>query len=326
MNVRPIIGVCVLSFSFSMAGQQIMQETSERGQPVDAAAFKQNLESRIRGFEDAVRKNEANHASNLEQGKVYAHLGLLYEDVAQLERSEVALERAVSLLRRDVDSKRELAKALSELGSLHVVMGKLRKSEKEEQEELRLGKELGDELQIAQSWDDLAALSLARHQYGKARDFAQRAVTGFVENKSAERYSAIFSRYTLALADCHLKDYASAIPLLASAIDEARATRQAGDLPIGFGEFLLGYALWKSEDSSAANGHLQEGVATMRGQLGWGHPAYLKMLGYYSQFLRESRQVEAANDVQRQIRRAEAVVDVRTLGTRAGISGFDGLH
>ncbi len=326
MNVRPIVSVCVLSFSFSMTGQQIVQEIGDRGQPVSAAAFKQNLESRIRGFKDAVRKNEADHASNLEQGKVYAQLGLLYEDVAQLERSEAAFARAVSLLRRDVDSKRELAKALSELGSLHVVMGKLRESEREEQEELRLGEELEDKLQIAQSWDDLAALSLARHKYGKARDFAQLAVTGFVGNEGAEPHGSIFSRYTLAMADCHLKDYASAIPLLTLAIDEARAARSAEELPVGFGEFLLGYALWKSGDSSAANGHLQEGVVTMKVQLGWGHPVYLKVLGYYSQFLRESRQVEAANDVERQIRRAEAVVDVRTLGARAGISGFDGLR
>jgi hypothetical protein len=64
----------------------------------------------------------------------------------------------------------------------------------------------------------------------------------------------------------------------------------------------------------------------MREQLGWGHPTYLRVLGYYSKFLHETRQVEAAKDVDRQIRRAEAVVDVRSLETRAAVNGFDGLR
>jgi tetratricopeptide (TPR) repeat protein len=327
MNVRHVVSIVfALLFSFSVAAQQIVQEASGSRQPADGAAFKQDLERLIRGFEDAAHKDEVSHASNLELGKIYGQLGLLYEDAAQWERSESALEHAVSLLRRDADSKKELAKALSELGSLHVAMRKFRESEKEEQEGLRLGEESGDKLQIARSQDDLAALWLAQHKYDKARDFAQQAVAEFVVNERAEPYDSILSRYTLALADCHLRDYASAIPLLTTTLDEARAKMQPHDLPIGFGEFLLGYALWKSGDSSAASGHLEEGIAAMKGQLGWGHPAYLTMMGYYSKFLRETRQVEAANDVDRQIRRAQSVVDVRSLGARVGVNGFDGLH
>jgi tetratricopeptide (TPR) repeat protein len=325
MNIRPVISVVfALVYSCGLSGQQL--EDGRNGAGETSRPFKEELELRIGEMEDTARKSEASRASDLELGKIYEQLGLLYEDAAQWTRSESAGEHAVALLRRDEASKKELAKALGEMGNLHVVMGKLRESEKEDKEALRLGVESGDKLQIAHSWDDLAALSLARHKYQQARDFARHAVAAFAANEEPEPFDAISARYTLALAYCHLKDYANAIPLLTSAVDEARATMRGEHIPIGFGEFLLGYALWKSGDPSSASGHLEDGIAGMRDQLGWGHPTYLTLLGYYSQFLRETRQLEAAKDVDRQIRRAEAVVDVRSLDTRGVVSGFGGLR
>jgi hypothetical protein len=57
-------------------------------------------------------------------------------------------------------------------------------------------------------------------------------------------------------------------------------------------------------------------------QLGWGHPAYLKALRCYAQFLHENQQVEAANVVERRIRQAEAVVDVHSMQTAQGMFGL----
>ena len=324
MNVRLVVSVVLaLSFSLSLAGQQIVQNT---GQLVGAAAVKQEREFRISRLEDAARRGEANREPNIDLGKIYGQLGLLYQDVARWARAEAALERAVQLLRRDEASKRELAKAISELGNLHVEMGRLRESEKEGQEALRIAEELGDKLVIAQSWDDLAGLALAQHKYERARDFAEKAVAEFVTNEGSKPFDAISARYTLALADCNLGDYGHAIPLLTDAVDDAKTKMPARDLPAGFGEFLLGYALWKSGDASAAGAHLEEGIAIMKEQLGWGHPVYLRVLGQYAQYLRETRRVAAANDVMREIRRAEAVVDVRSLETRSALNGFDGLR
>jgi hypothetical protein len=114
--------------------------------------------------------------------------------------------------------------------------------------------------------------------------------------------------------------------LLKAAIDEGKAKLQPDDLPIGVGGFLLGYACWKSGNVSDADRFMQEGTAAMSRQLGWGHPAYLSALKQYAQFLRENRQVEAANVVERRIRQAEAVVDVHSIQTSQGMFGFDGLH
>jgi tetratricopeptide (TPR) repeat protein len=324
MNIRLVVSVVlVLSLSFSLAGQEIVQDA---GQPPGAAAVKRERELLISRFEDAARRGEANRDADVDVGKIYGQLGLIYQDVGQWARAEDALKRAVLLLRRDETSKKELVTAIGDLGNLHVVMGKLRDSEKEDQEALRLAEELGDKVAIAQSWDNLAALALAQHKYERARDFAQKAAAEFVANERSEPFDVISARYTLALADCHLGDYGHAIPLLTDAVDEAKTKMQARDLPAGFGEFLLGYALWKSGDTSAARAHLEEGIAVVKEQLGWGHPVYLRMLGHYAQYLRETRRVEAANDVMREIRRTEDVVDVRSLETRSTANGFDGLR
>jgi hypothetical protein len=64
----------------------------------------------------------------------------------------------------------------------------------------------------------------------------------------------------------------------------------------------------------------------MNTQLGWGHPSYLNALKCYAQYLHESRQLEAANVIERKIRQAEAVVDVHSIQTVQGMFGFDGLH
>ena len=98
------------------------------------------------------------------------------------------------------------------------------------------------------------------------------------------------------------------------------------DLPIGLGHFLLGYAYWKSGDLSDAGPHMQRGMAAMSAELGWGHPAYVSALKQYAKFLHESKNVEAASLVERQIRQAEAVVDVHSIQAGQGVFGFAELR
>jgi tetratricopeptide (TPR) repeat protein len=289
-------------------------------------ALKQEIRRRIDILEAAIRKAEANHAADVELGNAYRQLALLYEDAAEWGRSEATLEHAISLLRHSAESSKDLATAVSQLGSLHVAIGRLRDSEREELEALKLREKLDDRLQIARSWSDLAALSLAQHKFEKARDYAQKAVTEFVANEQAGVVDRITARYTLALAFCYLKENASAIPLLKAAIDDARAKLEMNDFPIGLGDFLLGYAYWKSGDLSDAGPHMQRGMAGMSAQLGWGHPAYVSALKQYAKFLHESKNLEAASIVDRQIRQAEAVVDVHSIQAGQGAFGFAGLR
>jgi tetratricopeptide (TPR) repeat protein len=325
MNVRLVIcPILALLLSSYAPGQ--LQEASEVGQSVRATAatgaFKQDLLHKVALEESAIRQAESAHATNVELCKLYVQLGLLYQDVALWEKSEAVLEHAVSLLRHTAEQSANLASALSELGNLHLAMGKLGECEKEELEALSLRQAVGDRLRIARSWSDLSALYLNKRKFVQARDFAQQAVAEFVTNAQAEVLDRMAARISLSEALCYLKDCPSAIPLLKAVLDEAKATLQPDSFAIGESDFILGYAYWKAGDISEAEEHMKRGAAVMNVQLGWGHPVYLKALACYAQFLRENHRVDAANVVEGRIRQAEAVVDVRSLQAHQGAFGF----
>jgi hypothetical protein len=75
-----------------------------------------------------------------------------------------------------------------------------------------------------------------------------------------------------------------------------------------------------------ASKYMEHGTGIMKEQLGWGHPTYLNALMQYARFLREDRRVEDAEAVERQIRLADAVVDVHSIQTGNGSVGLVGLH
>jgi len=328
MNIRLVIGV-VLLLSYAH-GQQPLQGGGE-GQTTQVTAtesseFKQKVLRQVALKETGVKQAESNHATPVTLSKLYLELGLLYQEVAWWDRSEAALAHAVSLLRGLSEPSGDLATAITQLGKLHVVMGKRRESEKEELEALKLRLELGDHLQIAHSWTDLAVLYLKQQKFAKARDFALQAEAEFAVNRQASALDRVTVRSVLSEALCSLKDCASAIPLLTAALNEARTAFQPNDFIIGLCNYLLGDAYWKSGDILAAEDHMQRGTTQMSAQLGWGHPVYLTALKHYALFLRENQRMEAANIIERQIRQAEAVVDVRAISTRQGAFGFNELH
>jgi tetratricopeptide (TPR) repeat protein len=307
------------------------QGVDQSGLPTGAAsntadALKQNLVRRIARAEAAVRQAEAAHESTVVLSGTYVKLGLCYQSAAQWGRAEGALDHAVSLRRQPFESGADLATALSQLATLHVMMGKLRESEREEQEALKLRQNIGDPLQIARSRNDLAILYLAKQKYEKARDLARQAEAEVDKNGRADVFDRVTARVTLAEALCDLKDCPSAIPLLKVALDEAKAMLHPYDFPVGLSNFLLGYAYWKSGNMSEAEEYMKAGTDEMSLQLGWGHPAYLRALTFYAQFLHENRQVEAANIVERRIRQAEAVVDFHSIQTAQGMFGISGLR
>jgi len=329
MNIRLVIGVALLLSSYAH-GQQLL-EGGEEGQPTQITAtnsseFKQQVLRQVSLKETAVKQAESVHANAATLSKIYLQLALLYQEVAWWERSEAALAHAVSLLRVLPEPSGDLATAITQLGKLHVLMGKRRESEKEELEALKLRQDLGDSLQIAHSWNDLAVLYLKEQKFAKARDFAKQAEAEFVANRQASALDRITARSALSEALCSRKDCPSAIPLLEAALSEARTALQPSDFIVGLCDYLLGDAYWRSGDIYAANEHMERGTTVMSAQLGWGHPAYLNALKHYALFLRENQRMEAANVVERQIRQAEAVVDVRAIPGHRGTLSFEGLH
>jgi tetratricopeptide (TPR) repeat protein len=284
------------------------------------------LLQRISVYEAAAKEAESAGASDDTVAKVYAQLASFYEEAGMYSQSEVALGHAVTLLRRNAESSSQLATNINYLGMLHAEMGKMREAEREELEALRLRQNAGDSLEIARSWNALSAFYFKERKYAPSRDLAQRALDEFSRDKQADVIDRISSRLNLSLALCYMKECPSAIPVLKDTIAISKIAFKPTDFPVGEGEFLLGFAYWKSGDVAGANEYMEEGTSMMKAQLGWGHPAYLNSLGQYARFLRENRRVEDAEAIERQIRRAEGVVDVHSIQTRDGTDSLAGLR
>jgi tetratricopeptide (TPR) repeat protein len=318
-----------LFFVHAVAAQLKPQSKNEEASASPVAvkpsdAYKQDLIRRIGVAAAAAGQAEAAHAANLELGKVYLELGLLYEDAAWWDRSEAALTHAVPLLR--TGPMPDLATVIGELGSLHIAMGKLRDSEKEEKEALKIRQSFGDPLQIARSQNDLAILYLTKQNYRKAKDFAQAAEAELATDERASVTDRMIAQLILSEALCYLKECVSAIPLLKANLEAAKTKMSSNDFPIGVSKFLLGFGYWKSGDMSRAEEYLRDGIAQMGIQLGWGHPTYVRALRQYALFLHETHQMEAASAVERSIRQSEAVVDVHSIQTAQGMFSLGGLR
>ena len=310
---RPLLALLLATCAF---GQQ----------PVPEIPTMAEIPRQIAMYEAAIKEARSAHASDVAMATMLSRLASLNVDAGRYGGAEVALEEAISLRRRSPASSGQLARDIDSLGWVHVEMGKMRLAEDEELEALKMREGVGDSLEIARSWNSLAALYLRWNKYVTARDFSRRAMDEFALNPRADAVDKVSSQFGLSMALCSMKDCPSAISLLKEGIRIANATFRPKDFPIGVGYFLLGYAYWQSGQLSEAGEFMREGTAIMKEQLGWGHPVYLKALRQYASFLRKSKRQEDAKVVEHEIRQAEAVVDVHTIPTRTSGDVFAGLR
>jgi tetratricopeptide (TPR) repeat protein len=287
-----------------------------------AFADRPELLRRIALYETALQQAKEVHSPVETLVKLNLHLSAAYSDLAMYPRAEQAVQRAIELLRSGSES--ELAAAISYLALLHVVMGEMRGAEKEGLEALRIRERVGEPVAIALSWSQLAALYLRRHEYKKAVEFGQKAFEVLGDDPGIDPSESIGVRFTVARALCESGDSAKAIPMIQQSIETAKAAYGKDSLPEGIGGYLLGYAYWRSGDMAGAAEWMERGTTRMKVELGWGHPMYVEALGKYALFLRGRGQVEAAAVLEREVRQAGVVVDVRSLPQHTGAMGLTG--
>src|ERR1700751_3200289 len=125
MNVR-LLATPILSLLLAdcAPGQSAPQDAGQSKPSTGVVAntsdaYKQKFLREVALAEKAVKEAEAAHATNTALSKAYVRLGLWYQNVAQWNRSEAALDHAVALLRHPSDSAADLATAMGQLASLH---------------------------------------------------------------------------------------------------------------------------------------------------------------------------------------------------------------
>ena len=330
-HVAFFAGVVVLAGVAVFAGEKAAGESENkaetRGGEVSTATGweRPKLLKQITVYEDTVRQGEASHAPAGSLAKVYVQLASLYADVAMYPRAEEAIQRGIVLLRRDTESKQgELAAVIEDLATLHVSMGDLDKAQKEGQQALQLRLRDGDRVAIGASYRQLAALYLKRHSFRKSVEFGERAMDSIGAETSENADDWVAVRYTLAKALCENGSCGRAIPVLQQGIEQAKTSYGESSLPVGMGYFQLGVTYWRDGATVEAARWLERGVGLMKAELNWAHPTYVNALREYAKFLRKNGTEEAALVVEREVRQADAVVDVSRMAKMPG--GVSGLR
>jgi hypothetical protein len=217
-----------------------------------------------------------------------------------------------------------LAEAIQDLALVHVAMGALGNAEKEGLEALRIRERVGDPMAIVDSRSHLAGVYLRRHEYTKAVEFGQKAMDVLDGGSGVDPVDRIALRFTVARALCGAGSVRRRYRYSSSRSNWLKGTYGKDALPGGLGYYLLGYAYWHTGDMAGAAEWMERGTTRMKVELGWGHPMYVDAMGQYALFLRERGRTEEAAVVEQEIRRAEAVVDVRSLPQHTRALGLTG--
>ena len=90
-----------------------------------------------------------------------------------------------------------------------------------------------------------------------------------------------------------------------SSIPIAHATYPDNSIPVGYIDFLLGYASWKSDDSVNADELMKRGVHELEMQVGWGHPTYLRVLRQYQGYLSQTGRKGEAKQLEGKLKKLE---------------------
>ena len=178
-----------------------------------------------------------------QDGAVWWHLAMLYQDAARYEDAERAYTKALELLK--TGDRAMLANAMDEMGTMYMETGNYAKAEPLEREALAMREAGNDSVGVGRSWMHLTMLSLGRHNLANAANYAELAAdrlvperTGHAAEKVATPEEKMTALIYLSLVRCAQRDCAQAIPELRAASGIAQASYGAGGLPVARAEDL----------------------------------------------------------------------------------------
>jgi tetratricopeptide (TPR) repeat protein len=272
---------------------------------------KEDLQKQIHKYEAISAQADPPAMAPVPAGRIWEHLGQLYEDAGMYPQSETTYTHAIRLLRTAPGADADRASAIDGLGTLYMMWGDTSQAERAEREALSIRQANGLSSDLAQSWYHLAELALREHRFDKARDYAQRAVDQLQAEPAPDADEEINARFALGAALVRLQRYPEAIAMMQTAIELVHRTYLPGDFPTGYGSFLLGFTYWKSGDLERARGLMKDGAVIIQKQLGWSHPICIAIMSEYEEYLRGTRQKEEARAVEDELKKHGGIEGLR---------------
>lgn len=241
-------------------------------------------------------------------GVAWLHLAIDYQDAAEYEHAERAYRRAIGLLK--TKNRTTYATALDRMGSMYVERGKFSKAEPLERKALAIRLDENDTAAIGTSYMHLAMLLYGRHDLAGAEADAEMAASLLAPEHAAKASGSTPEEEMTALVDlslirCVRSNCAGTVHNLDRALRLAHANYQAESVPVGFLDFLLGYAHWRSGDAGDAAELMARGIGEMEKDMGWGHPTYVEALKQYRILLNQSGRNSEAEKIGERIAKLE---------------------
>jgi tetratricopeptide (TPR) repeat protein len=265
----------------------------------------------VRSCESNIREAEQGHADNVALATIYQAFANAEHNVGNLPKAESAMKKAANLLR---DGQQDiLAGVLTQLATLHVESGNPHASRKELERVLSIREKLGNPVELALTWDDIADLNLRLGRFDDALRYAERANVVLRNDSRVSLKDRIAMRQTLGNALCRTGSHERAITVLSEAAEMADTQIGKNTVDAGVAKFLLGSAYWRSGQMDAASTWMAEGIAGLRDSTAWGRAPYLHALTEYIRFLRVRGDTDAARAAEREIVAANSTVSVAAL-------------
>jgi Tetratricopeptide repeat len=284
-------------------------------------------------FVSQIREQEiaVTTAAHAEDGAAWLKLAILCHDAARYDDAERAFEKAVRLLK--TKDRALYADALDHMGTMLVEQGKFSKAEPLVRRALAIREDAKDSAAIGTSYMHLALLAYGRHDLTAADADAGMAVSllvpenaGHREGREATPEEKMSALIDFSLIKCARGVCADAIPELNRGLHLAHANYEANSVPVGFLDFLLGYAYWKTGDLKQAPALMKSGIDEMQQRLGWGHPTYVAALKQYRSLLMQIGSKEEAGEVDRRIAQLETSSGSAGRPEKSGLMGIMSLR
>jgi tetratricopeptide (TPR) repeat protein len=244
----------------------------------------QSIEQRIAQEIALIHDGERNGLDPLKMGRLWAHLGIDYEDEAEFAKAESAYNHSLRILEALPAGLSDYANVLDNLGSMYLMLGNLPEAERCSRNSLAVREKMGDKLQIARGKWHLAEVELGRHRTKEAQQGSLEAYNEMVALNDPETKDLVSALITLAYAECFQSCADAGVAHAKQSVALARGASPADPIMIGQALLALGNAEWKAGLRTAEQ-EMRESIEIFRAQNARGRAYVLGAMEQYRRYL-----------------------------------------
>ena len=257
----------------------------------------QSVEQQIAQEITLVQDGERAGLKPLKMGRLWAHLGIDYEDETEFAQAESAYNHSLRILEALPSGMADYANVLDNLGSMYLMVGNLAEAERCSRNSLSVRERMGDKLQIARGKWHLAEVELGMHRAKEAQQRSLEAYNEMVALKDPETKDQVAALITLTYAECSQSCAGNGIAHAKQSVALARSATPSDPIVIGQALQALGYADWKAGIEKPAEQEMRESIAIFKKQNDRGRAYALGAMQQYRRYLESTHRGPEAKQV-----------------------------